>query len=155
MRGFVAGVGNVVHSEEVRRIDHGAENVAVTRHLDDVLPGVGQIDITLPRHHPEDIERQQDACRMEFRVRFLQKAGDNVRALRATGGMADGSGGVLTGFVTRSRPDSGFLRRANGFRPCWLGLPDRGWVSGWLRIGRRGRAARTRRRATAEAPVST
>src|ERR1700691_370582 len=56
--GGVARVGDVIHAEEVRGIDHGREYVAVFRHADDILSGMREIDGALPGHHAEDIERE-------------------------------------------------------------------------------------------------
>ena len=83
--GLVAGAGDVVHAEEVRGIDHGAEHVAVVGHADDVLSGMGEVDLALPGHHAEDVEREQDAGGMEFGVGLFQEGGDDVGALRAAG----------------------------------------------------------------------
>ena len=85
MGGFVAGAGDAVHAEEVRGIDHGAEHVAVVGHADDVLPGVGEVNLALPGHHAEDVEREQDAGGMELGIGFFQEGGDDVGALRAAG----------------------------------------------------------------------
>ena len=69
--GLVAGVGDVVHAEEVAGVDHGAEDVAVVGHADDVLSGVGEVDLALPGHHAEDVEGEQDAGGVEFGVGLL------------------------------------------------------------------------------------
>src|SRR5207253_4683428 len=47
-----------IHPEEVRMINHGREHVAGARHADDVLPGMGKIHRPLPRHHPENVQRE-------------------------------------------------------------------------------------------------
>ncbi len=83
MFGGVAGVGDVIHAEEVRRVDHGREHVAIFRHADDVLAGVGEIDGALPGHYSEDVEGEQDSGGVEFGVGFLQEGGDYVGALGA------------------------------------------------------------------------
>ena len=44
-----------------------------------------EVDLTLPGHHAEDVEREQDAGGMEFGVGLLQESGDDVGALRAAG----------------------------------------------------------------------
>ena len=93
--GLVAGVGDVVHAEEVAGIDHGAEDVAVVGHADDVLSGVGEVDGALPGHDSEDVEAEEHAGRVEFGVGFFQEGGDDVGALRAVplGGGGAGGGG--------------------------------------------------------------
>ncbi len=117
--GLVAGVGDVVHAEEVRGVDHGAEDVAVVGHADDVLSGMGEVDGALPGHHAEDVEGEQDAGGMELGVGLLQECGDDVGALGAAGG-----GGGLGGDGARSFLD---LRCVGGLSCALLLVVLRNW----------------------------
>src|SRR5438309_10663438 len=70
-----------VHAEEVRWIDHGRDYVSVVRHANDVLSGVSEIHVTLPCHHSEDIERNQNSHRMKLRVSAVEEIGNDIGAL--------------------------------------------------------------------------
>src|SRR5207247_4378675 len=59
--GGVAGVGDVIHAEEVGGVDHRAQHVAVVGHADDVLSGVGEVDLAVPRHDARDVEGEAGA----------------------------------------------------------------------------------------------
>ena len=120
--GFVAGVGDVVHAEEVRWVDHGAEDVAVVGHADDVLSGVGKVDLALPGHHAEDVEAQQDARGVEFGVGFFQEGGDDVGALRAAGSGGACAGAVPPGLVSFFFCYPGLTSRAIECRPFGAGV---------------------------------
>ena len=69
-----------IHPEEVRRINHGREHVAGARHADDVLPGMGKIHRPLPRHHPENVQREQHAAGVQLAVSARQKIADHIGA---------------------------------------------------------------------------
>ena len=135
VRGLVPGMRDVVHAEEVRRIDHGREHVAVAGHLHDVLPGMREVDGTLPCHHAKDIEREQDAGGVKFAVGFFQESGDDVGALDAVGFGLRALGSELCipgyGFGLRSLglrwrcrlsygPSVGFRRRQDDIFVLWL-----------------------------------
>ena len=80
MLGRVAGQLVPVHPEEVRGIDHGREHVALLGHAHDVLPGMSQVHVALPRHHPEDVQREQRPLRVHLGIGLVQEVGDHVRA---------------------------------------------------------------------------
>ena len=79
--GASPGVAVAVHAKEVRGIDHRRHYVAILRHLRNVLPGVRKIDGPLPGHDAKDIQRKQHARRLQFRLRLLQEAGDDIAAM--------------------------------------------------------------------------
>ena len=49
------------------RVDHRAQTRRSIWPSDDVLASVGEIDLALPGHYAENVERQEDAGRMESR----------------------------------------------------------------------------------------
>src|SRR5437667_5673650 len=55
--GRIAWAGIAVHPEEVRRIDHRRDHITIFRHAHDVLPGVRKVNLALPRHHSESMDR--------------------------------------------------------------------------------------------------
>jgi hypothetical protein len=57
----------------VRGVNHGREHIAELGHADDVLPGVVQVNLPLPGHNPENIQRQQNALGMKRGVGAPQK----------------------------------------------------------------------------------
>src|SRR5258708_11196210 len=61
--------------------DHGREHVTVLRHLHDVLTGMVQVNLTLPRHHAENVEREKHARGMQLAIRLIEEAGDYVIAM--------------------------------------------------------------------------
>ena len=77
----IAGMGVAIHAEEVRGIDHGRKHVAVLGHPHDVLPGVRQVDRTLPRHHAEDIQGEQRTRGVQFGVSMFQEVRDDIRPM--------------------------------------------------------------------------
>src|SRR5258708_26482817 len=81
MRRLVAWVRVTIHAEEMRRINQGREHHTVLRHLRDVLTGMVQIDLTLPRQTAKDVEREQNARGMQFAVSLIEEAGDYVIAM--------------------------------------------------------------------------
>src|SRR5581483_12048735 len=76
-----AGTGNVIHAEEVRGVNHRRKDVAELGHANDVLPGVGEINLPLPGHDAEDVERKQNAFRMERRIGATKEISNDVGAL--------------------------------------------------------------------------
>src|SRR5439155_7393579 len=84
-----------IHLEEVRRVDHGRENIAIPGHADDVLPGMSQIYRPLPRHDPENVQRQQYALGMETQVSPPQEIGYDVRPLPFRMYFLEGKAGVF------------------------------------------------------------
>src|SRR5208283_6055674 len=81
MFGRVAGMRDPVHAEEVRGIDHGREHVTVPGHGYNVLSGVREIDLTLPGHDSEDVEREQGAGGMDLGIGAAEEVRDHIRAL--------------------------------------------------------------------------
>ena len=84
--GLIPGMGNFVHTKEMRGINHRAQDVAVAGHLHNILSGMGKIDGALPCHDPKDVEREQDTGGMELGISLLEEGGDHLRALRAARG---------------------------------------------------------------------
>src|SRR6185437_7510762 len=69
--------------------------VAILCHADDVLAGVREVHLALPRHHTKNIQRKQSAFRVQSSVRTLQEVSNYVGTLPVRMYLLEGEAGVF------------------------------------------------------------